>query len=93
MKNINSVNFFNFSSSKLWIRIGIQPCWIRIGIQPKMLDPDPDSMNPDQKHCPNLIRIHKTDFSEGGWSEGWDGGRGGGGDGGGGLGRVGGVRG
>jgi hypothetical protein len=23
---------------------------IRIGIQPKMLDPDPESMNPDPKH-------------------------------------------
>jgi hypothetical protein len=26
--------------------------WIRIGIQPKMLDPDPESMNPDPKHGP-----------------------------------------
>ncbi len=25
--------------------------WILIGIQPKMLDPDPDSMNPDPQHC------------------------------------------
>jgi hypothetical protein len=32
--------FFQFWSSKPWIRI-------RIGIQPKMLDPDPESMNPD----------------------------------------------
>ncbi len=27
------------------------PEWIRIGIQPKMLDPDPESMNPDPKDC------------------------------------------
>jgi hypothetical protein len=29
----------------------LDPDWIRIriGIQPKMLDPDPDSMNPDPK--------------------------------------------
>ncbi len=32
--------FFNFWSSKSWIRIRN-----RIGIQPKMLDPDPESMN------------------------------------------------
>jgi hypothetical protein len=25
--------------------------WIRIGIQQQMLDPDPDLMNPDRKHC------------------------------------------
>jgi hypothetical protein len=24
---------------------------IRISIQPKMLDPDPESMNPNRKHC------------------------------------------
>ncbi len=24
--------------------------WIRIGIHPKMLDADPESMNPDPKH-------------------------------------------
>ncbi len=28
---------------------------IRIGIQPKMLGPDPDSMNPDPKHCYVLL--------------------------------------
>jgi hypothetical protein len=33
--------FFNFRSSNLWIRIGIQP---------KMLDPDPYQMNTDRKH-------------------------------------------
>jgi hypothetical protein len=31
-----SCNFFNF--------------WIRIGCQPKMLDQDPESMNPDPEH-------------------------------------------
>jgi hypothetical protein len=36
--------FFNFWSSKPWIRI-------RIGIQPKRLEPDPNLMNPDPKHC------------------------------------------
>ncbi len=36
--------FFNFWSSKL--RIGF-----RIGIEPEMLDPNPESMNPDPKHC------------------------------------------
>jgi hypothetical protein len=25
-----------------------------MGIQPKLLDPDPDSMNPDSKHWKNL---------------------------------------
>ncbi len=41
----SAVNFFQFWSWKLWIRI-------RIGIQPQMLDPDtdPDWMNPDSKH-------------------------------------------
>ncbi len=34
----------NFWSSKPW-------SWIRMGIEPKMLDPDPDSMNLDPKHC------------------------------------------
>jgi hypothetical protein len=28
------------------------PDWTRISIEPKMLDPDPESMNPDPKHCP-----------------------------------------
>ena len=32
----SAINFFNF--------------WILIGIQPKILDPDPDSMNPHSKH-------------------------------------------
>jgi hypothetical protein len=40
--HFSAVNFSNFWSSKPWIRIGIQPT---------MLDPNPDSMNPDQKHC------------------------------------------
>ncbi len=35
---------YNFWSSKPWIQTGT-------GIQPKMLDPDPESTNPDQKHC------------------------------------------
>jgi hypothetical protein len=31
----------------------LDPYWIqiRIGIQSKILDPDPDSVNPDPKHC------------------------------------------
>jgi hypothetical protein len=36
-----AVNFFKFWSSNPGSRIGIQP---------KMLDPDPDSVNPDRKH-------------------------------------------
>jgi hypothetical protein len=40
---ISPAYFFNFWSSKHWIQI-------RTGIQPKMLDSDPDSMNPDPKH-------------------------------------------
>ncbi len=35
--------FFNFCSSKPWIRTGIQR---------KLLDPDPQQMNTDPKHCP-----------------------------------------
>ncbi len=50
--------FFNFWSSKTWIRI-------RIGIQPKMLVPNPDPypyhMNTDPKHCLFIrIRIRNT---------------------------------
>ncbi len=57
----------NFWSSKFWIRIRflsgivesgsetlLDPLlkfWIRIGIQPEMLDPDPESINTDPKHC------------------------------------------
>jgi hypothetical protein len=31
----------------------LDPVWVRIRIdfQPKMLDPDPDQMNTDPKHC------------------------------------------
>ncbi len=36
--------FFPFLVIDTWIRIGT-------GIQPKMLDPDPESMNLDPKHC------------------------------------------
>ncbi len=36
------VNFFQFLVTKAYLRI-------RISIQPKMLDPDPESMNPDPK--------------------------------------------
>jgi hypothetical protein len=47
---MSAVNFFEFLVIKTldpyWIRIRI-----RIGIQPKLLDPDPDSMEPDPKHC------------------------------------------
>jgi hypothetical protein len=39
---VNFFQFFSFWSSKSWIRIGIQS---------KMLNLDPDSINPDQKHC------------------------------------------
>jgi hypothetical protein len=61
------VIFFNFCSlkKKLWIwivsgSIFSLKCCIRIGIQPKMLDPDPESMNPDPKlwvrgKGPNLL--------------------------------------
>jgi hypothetical protein len=42
---------FQKVSSKPWI-------WIRIGIQPKMLDSDPDSMNPDLKHRIKDIASH-----------------------------------
>jgi hypothetical protein len=38
------LNFFYLWSLKPWIRI-------RIGIQPKTLDPDPDALNLDPKHC------------------------------------------
>ncbi len=34
----------------------LDPDWIPIRIQPKMLDPDPDSKNPDPKHC---LQSHK----------------------------------
>jgi hypothetical protein len=38
----------NFLSLKPWIRTNPD----RVGIQPtRMLDPDPDPMNPDPKHC------------------------------------------
>ncbi len=46
--------FFNFWSSKPWIRIRIR---IRIGLQPQPLDPDPEKMNTDPKHwCPFSAR-------------------------------------
>jgi hypothetical protein len=31
--------------------------WIRIGIQPKMLDLDPESVNPDSKHRFNAFQV------------------------------------
>jgi hypothetical protein len=40
----SAVNYFHFLVKTL------DPGWIRIGIQPKMLDPDPESMNPNPKH-------------------------------------------
>jgi len=44
-KKVLQLNFFfNFFSSKPWIRI-------RFGIQSKKLDLDPESMNLDPKHC------------------------------------------
>jgi hypothetical protein len=39
----------------------LEPDLIRIGIQPKMLDPDPDSFDPDPKHC---CPAHRTSVSE-----------------------------
>jgi hypothetical protein len=35
----------------------LDPQWIRIRIcfQPKMLDPDPEFMNPDPKHCTEFV--------------------------------------
>jgi hypothetical protein len=38
---------------------------IRVGIQPEMLDPDPDSMNPDPKHCrePDMVSLIVIPFS------------------------------
>ncbi len=58
----SAVNFFKFLVIKTLDHI-----WIRNGIQPKMLDPYPESMNTDPKHCPGsgsalkLIGIHNTD--------------------------------
>ncbi len=42
--------------------------WIRIPISilPKMLDPDPESMNPDPKHCPSLCYTQQESPSAGG---------------------------
>jgi hypothetical protein len=40
--------FFILRSSKFWARIGVQP---------KMLDPDPESINPDPKHWSLQIRF------------------------------------
>jgi hypothetical protein len=43
------------------------PDWIgiRIVIQPKMLDPDPESMNPDPQHCKELLRNYHPQLSSG----------------------------
>jgi hypothetical protein len=62
-----AVNFFQFFTIKT-----LDPDWIqiRMGIQPKMLDLDPDLMNPDLKHWlldsqtqlnyqPKMITRHK----------------------------------
>jgi hypothetical protein len=43
IKYFLAAHFLQFLVIKTWIRI-------RIGIEPKMLDPDPESMNPDPKH-------------------------------------------
>jgi hypothetical protein len=53
------VIFFNFWSSKPWI-------WI--GIQPKMLDPYPDSVNPDLKHCLKA-KLAGDEMGKGEWWE------------------------
>jgi hypothetical protein len=42
-KFFSAVNCFKLLALKPWIRI-------RVGIQPKMLDPDPESNEPDTKH-------------------------------------------
>ncbi len=51
MKKISNL-FFNLIFFKFTVIKTLDPDWIRIrvGIQPKMLDSDPDSMNPDPKH-------------------------------------------
>ncbi len=41
----------NFFSSCIFFKFWSSKPWIRISIQPKMLDPDPDSMKQDPKHC------------------------------------------
>ncbi len=45
--------FSNFWSSKPWIRIAIQP---------KMLDPDPDSINPETLHLFFFLNLHIANF-------------------------------
>jgi hypothetical protein len=44
----SAVNFFSIFGHQN-PGLGLDPERIRLGIQPKMLDPDPESMNPDQK--------------------------------------------
>jgi hypothetical protein len=47
--------FPNFYLLKPWIRI-------RIGIQPKMLDPNPESINPDSKHWKKAMFCHVPSY-------------------------------